>query len=197
MPVAAYAGFREDQTIDPAKDDRWNIEALIKLLFNELPNQAKMDIARISQAKEVQRKVASTIINACSVLSGAVGFIPLGFADLPPLLLIQSIVIISVAYISGRKLLVESFTEFLAILGVQAAIGTGIKNVLRTKLPKDFIKAIVKLIAQESSSFIPIANIANGVIAATATKNLGKASIAYFIDEEPKYVVRKIAQKAK
>ncbi len=167
LPTAAYVRYRADGSQDPARDYRWNIDRLVALLLEELPNEAKVDFARLAAIREFQRKIARRVVNTCALECGAVGAEPIPVADLPILTAIQLAMIVIISYIAGRDLSLRAAGEFMVAAGANVGMAFALREMVR---------ALVKL--------IPIGgNLLSGGVAAAATKALGEAAIAYFIDE--------------
>ena len=71
--LSAYMSWRADGSC--RTDERWRIPELMRLLFSELPNEARVEFARISQVKSIQKdigqKLTMTVAAVCSGMLAA------------------------------------------------------------------------------------------------------------------------------
>lgn len=182
IPTSAYMRFGEGRILS---DRRWNIDGLVEYLTEKLPRSAQLELARISQIKSVQLKLARAITAAAVALAGATGAQPIPVADLPVITGIQTGMIIGIGYISGRQLDQKSVKEFMSALG----LNVGAAFVLR-----EIARALVKL-------FPAGGNIISGTVAAGATWAMGQAAAAYFVEgrrlKEVKKFYRQSRKKAR
>jgi uncharacterized protein (DUF697 family)/predicted GTPase len=177
--VSSYMSWRDDGSI--RADERWHIEKLTDYLVDEIPDQAKFQLARLAQVRFVQRKVANRLVQAVSVVCGALGAAPLPVADIAPITGLQVSMIVGIGYLSGRNLDMEAATEFIAAMGVNAGAAFGFREAAR---------ALVQ--------FVPLAgNAVSAAIAYGATYALGKAAIAYFIGDADEEEARDIFERQK
>lgn len=181
--VSCYISWREDGSM--RADDRWHIDRLTQYLIDELPDEAKFELARLSQVRFVQRKIANRLVQATSFVCGGIGAAPLPVADIAPMTAAQATMVVGVGYLSGRDLDMEAATEFIAAMGLNAGAAFGFREAAR---------ALVQL--------IPVAGTAvSAAIAYGATYGLGKAAIAYFIgdadEEEARQIFEQQRERAK
>jgi len=115
--------------------------------------EAQLDFARLAKVRHHQRKVARRVIETTSGVCALIGMEPIPVADLPILTSIQILMVMMVAYISGRDLSWSTAKEFLGAAGVHS----GSAYVLR-----EGARALVKL-------FPGLGNTISGGIAATGT----------------------------
>jgi len=147
-----------------------------ELLCAALPLHAQLEFARFLSAKRAQAYIASTLLKSFGALSGAVGMQPVPLADMPILFSIQATMVALVIHTSGRPASIRLASEFLAALGVSAGVGFVFRETARVLL-----------------RFIPVwGNAISGIIAGTGTYAIGRASIAYFIDDSPLVESRRI-----
>ena len=147
-----------------------------ELLCASLPLAAQLEFARFFSAKRAQAYIASTLLKSFGTVSGAVGMQPIPLADLPILFSIQATMVALIIHTSGRPASIRLATEFLAALGVSAGVGFVFRETARVLL-----------------RFIPVwGNAISGLIAGTGTYAIGRASIAYFIDDSPLVESRRI-----
>jgi uncharacterized protein (DUF697 family) len=171
MDVATFMRFRLDGTFDPESDRRRNVHALVKTLVAELPNAAKLEMARLSGAREAQAKIAQTLITSASAVSGALGAQPIPLADLPFLLAVQLSMVAGIIYVSGRELSLKLATEFLGMMGMNIGVGL---------VCREGARAVARA---ASKLFLPgLGNAVSGFVAAGGTYAIGRAATAYFIE---------------
>ncbi len=165
IPTAAYKMYDED-TKEVIEETIWNIDILLNYLIEELPNDAKLQLAKLSKVKSVQKKLARKYGKRFAALCGGVGSTPIPVADLPVITGLQSTMIILIAAISGRKINKESVIEFLSALGLNIGFGFALRQV-----------------ARQLAKLIPIAGSAvSGAVASAGTLALCESCITYFID---------------
>src|SRR5204862_4189970 len=78
-------------------------QRLMSLLAAELPNQAKVEMIRISRDRHAQLHVAQVLIKSTTAICSAVGAQPIPLADMPILTLLQVMMVSGIMYISGRE----------------------------------------------------------------------------------------------
>jgi predicted GTPase/uncharacterized protein (DUF697 family) len=178
VPTAAFVRYREDGTRDDKHDYRWNIEHLVGLLLDELPKEAKLDFARLAEIKRFQRQVALRVVDVCAAGCGAIGTQPIPVADLPFITSVQALMILAVAYISGRTLSFGAAKEFIAAAGGNVGVAFALR---------EGVRALLK--------FLPgWGNVISGGMAAFATESIGRAAVAFYIDQKS---IEEVKQKLK
>lgn len=151
-------------------------EALAEALCKELPNPAKLELARLSGAKKAQAGLAGSLLKSFTAVCGIIGMQPIPLADMPVLTALQTTMVALVIHTTGRRADLRLVSEFLGALGIN--IGAGL-------LFREGARALVRV--------VPIwGNAVSGFVAGAGTYAIGRASIAYFIDELPIKEVRKI-----
>src|SRR5205814_10425860 len=86
--LARRAAFLETLRLIPAGDDLTlalissESQRLMSTLAGELPNEARMEIIRISRNREAQYEVAKLLIKSATSVSAAIGAQPIPLADL-------------------------------------------------------------------------------------------------------------------
>jgi uncharacterized protein (DUF697 family)/predicted GTPase len=174
LPTVAYMGHRPDGSVDPQRDYRWNIHELVGLLLEELPNEAKLDFARLAQVQVFQARVAEQVVTVCTAVAGGVGAQPIPVADMPLLTSLQTLMVGTIAYVGGRELSLQATREFLVSMGVVGASGLTLREGAR---------ALIKIVPG-------FGHAVSGGVAAAGTYALGRAAISYFIDRAPAAEVR-------
>jgi uncharacterized protein len=139
---------------------------LMSILARELPNEARMEMIRISRDLEAQREVAQLLVKSTTAVSAAIGAQPIPLADLPILTSLQLTMISGIMYVSGRERSLRAATEFAGALGA---------NVGAAMLLREGARAILKF-------FPGWGNVVCGLVAGSGTYAIGRAATAYFIE---------------
>src|SRR5207247_7475699 len=108
IPVDNDQGFE----LPPAEARR-----LMSILARELPNEARMEMIRISGDREGQREVAQLLIKSTTAVSAAIGAQPIPLADLPILTSLQLTMVSGIMYVSGRERSLRAAAEFVGAVG--------------------------------------------------------------------------------
>jgi uncharacterized protein (DUF697 family) len=147
--------------------DMHSVEArgLLSVLGEELPNQAKIEMIRISRDREAQHHVAQMLIKSTTAICTAIGAQPIPLADMPILTSLQVVMVSGIMYISGRERSLRAATEFITALG--ANVGAGM-------LLREGARAVLKF-------FPGWGNVVCGMIAGAGTYAIGRAASAFFI----------------
>ncbi|HKP92567.1 MAG TPA: hypothetical protein VJS88_01630, partial [Chthoniobacterales bacterium] len=77
--------------------------SFLSLLAHAMPNEARVEMARITQDREVQTDIAQTLVKSTTAICAAIGAQPIPLADLPILTTLQLVMVSGVMYISGRE----------------------------------------------------------------------------------------------
>lgn len=164
IPVCTYADFNEDGHI--VYDMRWNVDKLAIYLVDILPNDAKLKTAKAAKAVPAKKKAAQKIIATMSGMAVIIGIEPIPFADMPLLTALQAIMIMAIAYISGREISRATAGEFIGALGVNFGVAFVVREGVRS-----------------AAKMIPAAgNVLSGAVAGGVTYGIGQAGIAYYIE---------------
>jgi uncharacterized protein (DUF697 family) len=139
---------------------------LMSILARQLPNEARMEMIRISRDREAQREVAQLLVKSATAVSTAIGAQPIPLADLPILTSLQLMMISGIMYVSGRERSLRAAAEFAGALGA---------NVGAAMLLREGARAILKF-------FPGWGNVVCGVVAGSGTYAIGRAATAYFIE---------------
>jgi Uncharacterized protein/domain associated with GTPases len=157
VPVDNDQGFE----LPPAEARR-----LMSILARELPNEARMEMIRISRDREAQREVAQLLVKSTTAVCTAIGAQPIPLADLPILTSLQLMMVSGIMYVSGRERSLRGAAEFAGALGA---------NVGAAMLLREGARAILKF-------FPGWGNVVCGLVAGSGTYAIGRASTAYFIE---------------
>ena len=171
LDVATFMRFRMDGSFDADSDRRFHINELVHVLVAELPNEARLEMARLSGAKEAQAKIAQTLVKSLAAISAALGAQPIPLADLPFLITFQLAMVAGIIHISGRELSFKLATEFLGTMGVNVGMGLVLREGARAA-----IRAAAKLLLPG------VGNAISGFVAASGTYAIGRAATAYYIE---------------
>ena len=170
--VAGRQPFLDTLRLLPAGPDQGidlpNAEAqrLMSILARELPNEARMEMIRISRNREAQHEIAQLLVKSTTAICAAVGAQPIPLADLPILTSLQVMMISGIMYVSGRERSFRASTEFIGALGA---------NVGAAMLLREGTRALLKF-------FPGWGNVVCGLVAASGTYAIGRAATVFFID---------------
>jgi uncharacterized protein (DUF697 family) len=139
---------------------------LMSLLAAELPNQAKIEMIRISRDRDAQLHVAQMLIKSTTAICAAIGAQPIPLADMPVLTALQVLMVSGIMYISGRERSLRAATEFIAALGANVGVGM---------LLREGTRAMLKF-------FPGWGNVVCGMVAGAGTYAIGRAATAYFLE---------------
>jgi uncharacterized protein (DUF697 family) len=136
------------------------------LLARNMPNEARVEMARIAQDQTTQTEIAQTLVKSTTAICAAIGAQPIPLADLPILTALQLMMVSGVMYISGRERSLRAATEFVGALGVN--IGAGM-------ILREGTRALLKF-------FPGWGNVVCGAVAGAGTYAIGRAAIVYFLE---------------
>ena len=139
---------------------------LMTLLARELPNEARVEMIRVSRDREAQAAIAQTLVKSTSAISAAIGAQPIPLADLPILTTLQLVMVSGIMHIAGRERSLRAATEFAAALGVN--VGAGM-------ILREGTRAVLKF-------FPGWGNVVCGMVAGAGTYALGRAATVYFLE---------------
>ncbi|MGI8820031.1 MAG: YcjF family protein [Chthoniobacterales bacterium] len=139
---------------------------LMKLLTAEMPNEARVEMVRISRDREAQVQIAHSLVKSTSAICTAIGAQPIPLADLPILTALQLMMVSGIMYIAGRERSPRVAAEFIGALGVNVGAGMVLREGAR---------AVLKF-------FPGWGNVVCGMVAGAGTYGLGKAAIVYFLE---------------
>jgi len=139
---------------------------LMSLLAAELPNQAKIEMIRISRDRHAQLHVAQMLIKSTTAICATIGAQPIPLADMPVLTALQVLMVSGIMYISGRERSLRAATEFIAALGANVGVGM---------LLREGTRAMLKF-------FPGWGNVVCGMVAGAGTYAIGRAATAYFLE---------------
>ena len=141
-------------------------QQLMSILARELPNQARIEMIRISRDREAQREVAQVLVKSTTAICAAIGAQPIPLADLPILTTLQLVMVSGIMHISGRERSLRAATEFIGALG--ANVGAGM-------LLREGTRAVLKF-------FPGWGNVVCGMVAGAGTYAIGRAATVFFLE---------------
>ncbi len=174
VPVEAIENLPQYDidNLQMAFDGRYNIEELLNILEEAILDfEAQMGLRMAARLNDVVHRLGSHLVKIFSGISATVALTPIPLADIYVLVAIQSFMVCLIASLSGREISLETAKEFIFSMG--GIVGAG--NVFR-------------LIAQQGTKLLnglwPGAGSAvSASVAAFGTGAIGKAAIAYYIDD--------------
>jgi uncharacterized protein (DUF697 family) len=152
-----------DAASERAKSDA---RQFMSMLARGMPNEARVDMARLAGDRAVQGEIAQMLVKSTSAICAAIGAQPIPLADLPILTALQLLMVSGIMYISGRERSLRAATEFVGALGVN--VGAGM-------ILREGTRALLKF-------FPGWGNIVCGAVAGAGTYAIGRASIGYFLE---------------
>lgn len=141
-----------------------------------LPNCAQLEFARMTLARGAQVAIASSLLKSFTGVCGVIGLQPIPLADMPILMTLQSLMVGLVVYVSGRRASPRLIAEFSGALGINLGAGLALREGAR---------ALLKV-------FPLWGNAISGIVAGAGTYAIGRAAIAYFIEELPLKETKKL-----
>jgi uncharacterized protein len=163
--LSAYMSWRADGSC--RTDERWRIQELMRLLFSELPNEARVEFARISRVKSIQNDIGHKLTMTVATICSGIAAVPIPVADIAPITSLQVMLVMGIGYIAGRTLTMKSAAEMLAALGVNVGAAFALREAAR---------ALIKFV------FPGGGNVISATVAFAGTVGIGRAAVAYFIE---------------
>ena len=161
------------ENLQIAFDGRYHIEELFNILEKAILDfSARMGLRMALKLQEVVRRIANQLNKSFSAMSATVALSPIPISDIYILLLIQGILVCLIASLSGRDISLDTAKEFVLSMGGIAGAGYGFR-----------------LLAQQASKILNVfwagsGSAVSASIAALGTSAIGKAAIAYYIDDK-------------
>lgn len=159
------------ENLEIAFDGRYQIEKLLDILEEAIQDfEAQMGLRMAARLTEVVHRLARHLNKIFSGLAGTVALTPIPVSDIYVLLIIQALLVLLIASLSGRDLSMDTAKEFIFSMGGLAGAGY-----------------TLRLVAQQGAKFLnaiwPGAGSAvSAGVAALGTSAIGKAAISYYID---------------
>lgn len=156
-----------------AFDGRYRIEELLDILEEAILDfEAQMGLRMAARLTEVVHRIARHLNNIFAGISATVALTPIPVSDIYVLLILQAVLVLLIASLSGRDISLDTAKEFILSIGGIAGAGYAFR-----------------LIAQQATKFLNAVwpgsgSAVSSAIAAAGTVAIGKAAIAYYIDEK-------------
>lgn len=187
IPVSSYIEWNESEDRSPTIgfDGRYGIEDLIDFLEESLDVRAAIHLGLSIRINSITERIALRFIKVFATIAGTVALTPLIATDIAVLLALQSILLMIIAYLSGRELDFKTAREVLVSLGGIGATGF-----------------TLRMIAQQGSKFanlvVPGAGSAiSASIASGGTYAIGKAAVAFFLRGASESDLKSIVKQAR
>ncbi|WP_405383236.1 GTPase family protein [Phascolarctobacterium sp.] len=163
-------------------DGRYQIDKLHDILLENLNSyEARMGLMMAIRLNDFVHKLADRLNNIFATLAGCIALSPIPLSDIYILLLLQSLLVATIASLSGRNLSIETAMEFIFSLVGMTGVGFALK-----------------LLAQQASKIFPgVGSAVSAFIAKNGTLAIGEAAIAYYIDDEPIKIAKEKFEKTK
>lgn len=193
LPVSSYiewnrsAGDNSDgehQNPEISFDGRKGIEELLDFLEDSLDVRAAIHLGLTVRLNRVAARIAERFIRIFSALSATVALSPIIASDIAVLLTLQSMLMMIIAYLSGRDLEFKTARDLLISLGGIGATGF-----------------TLRMVAQQGTKFanlvFPGAGSAlSATIASGGTYAIGKAAVAYYLRGIPENKLQQVINDA-
>ena len=147
-------------------ETRADAQGIMSLLARSVPNEARVEMVRISRDRAAQVEIAQMLVKSTTAICTAIGAQPIPLADLPILTALQLAMVSGIMYVSGRERSLRAATEFVAALGVN--VGAGM-------ILREGTRALLKF-------FPGWGNVVCGMVAGAGTYAIGRATIVYFLE---------------
>ena len=158
-----------------------NAHPLAEAVALALPDDAKLEMARLSGVKSALVHIAQPLIRSFTAITGAIGAQPIPLADFPILTSLQATMVAGIMLVSGREMTAKLGGEFMAALG--ANIGVGL-------VFREGSRALLKLLPGWGNAI-------SGAIASAGTYAVGRSATAYFIEGASLAEARRLFRRSK
>jgi uncharacterized protein (DUF697 family)/ribosome biogenesis GTPase A len=194
LPVSSYIEWdhppdenSDGEHLNPeiSFDGRKGIEELLDFLEDSLDVRAAIHLGLTVRLNRVAARIAERFIRIFSALSATVALSPVIASDIAVLLTLQSMLMMIIAYLSGRELEFKTARDLLISLGGIGATGF-----------------TLRMVAQQGSKFanlvFPGAGSAlSATIASGGTYAIGKAAVAYYLRGVPQNQLQQVVKDAR
>lgn len=184
LSSSADSARRLGERLEEASELRGQIRAVcslddpgfLEILCAALPAPAQLEFARLTNARKAQAFIASSLLKSFSAVCGIIGLQPIPLADMPILATLQSLMVGMIIHTTGRPVTLKLVGEFLSALGLSMGAGFIFREAARAAL-----------------RIVPFwGNAVSGFVAGAGTYAIGRAAIAYFVDDSPIKETRRI-----
>lgn len=149
--------------------------ACVEAVCAALPLPAQLEFAWLTNARRAQAHIAGSLLKSFSAVCGVIGVQPIPLADMPILTALQTLMVGLIIHTAGRPFGAKLVFEFLGALGFN--VGAGF-------VMREGARALVRIVPIWGNAF-------SGFVAGAGTYAIGRAAIAYFIEETPLGETRK------
>lgn len=164
--------IEEREKLVIATDGRYHIEELRSLLDSAiLDTNARQGFRMAYRLHAVIESSCSRIVNIFSGIAGTIALTPIPVSDIYLLVVLQAVMVVIISLLSGRDLTIEAAIEFIVSLGGIGGLGFALR--LLAQQAVKFINAVLPGAGSAISAFI----------ASTGTFGMGKAAIAYYVND--------------
>lgn len=184
LSSSADSARRLGERLEEALELRGQIRAVcslddtsfLEILCAALPPPAQLEFARLTNARKAQAFIASSLLKSFSAVCGVIGLQPIPLADLPVLATLQSLMVGMIIHTTGRPVTLKLVGEFLSALGLSVGVGFVFREAARVAV-----------------RIVPFwGNAVSGFVAGAGTYAIGRAAIAYFVDDSPIQETRRV-----
>ena len=160
------------ENLQIAFDGRYQIEELLDILESAIQDfEAQMGLRMAARLNDVVHRLARHLNRIFCGIAATIALTPIPVSDIYVLRILQSALVALIASLSGRDISFDTAKEFIFSVGGVGLFGYGFR-----------------LLAQQASKFLnaiwPGAGSAvSSGVAAVGTGAIGKAAIAYYIDD--------------
>ena len=186
IPVSSYIEWSTatDSKLTIEFDGRYGIEDLLDFLEGSIDVRAAIHLGMTIRLNKLAEKIASRFVKVFSAVAATVALSPIIATDIALLLALQSVLLMIIAYLSGRELEFKTARELLVSLGGIGATGF-----------------TLRMIAQQGSKFVNLVlpgagSAISAGIASGGTYAIGKAATAYYLKGVPEGELKKIVKEA-
>lgn len=163
----------ERENLEIAFDGRYGMEELFDTLEAAIQDfEAQMGFRMAARLNEVVSRISAQLITIFSGLSATIALTPIPTSDIYILLALQTLLVGLIASLSGRDISAESAKEFILSLSGITCTGYGLRLAAQQAVK------LANVLWPGSGSAISAA------IASTGTTAIGKAAVAYYIDQK-------------
>ncbi|WP_438319009.1 GTPase family protein [Sporosarcina sp. FA9] len=190
IPISSYIEWSNTTDTPEIKrtmdfDGRYGIEELLDFLESSIDVRAAIHLGMTIRLNKVAEKIANRFIKVFSAVAATVALSPIIATDIAVLLALQTILLMIVAYLSGRDLEFKTARELLISLGGIGATGF-----------------TLRMIAQQGSKFVNLVlpgagSAISASIASGGTYAIGKAAVAYYLKDIPESQLKNVVKEAR
>ena len=155
-----------------AIDGRYHIEELRSLLDSAILDiGARQGFRMAYRLNAVIENSCSRIVNIFSGIAGTIALTPIPVSDIYILVILQALMVVIISMLSGRDLSINAAIEFIVSLGGISGVGFALR-----------------ILAQQAAKFINAVlpgtgSVISGLIASAGTYGMGRAAIAYYVND--------------